>query len=83
MTIEAQIDEYWKSELREIGADFRSARWSAERDDERDGGKTKTPPDAERKQRERPDLRNKASRLLDLMISLGELERNRSGKKPS
>jgi hypothetical protein len=83
MTLETRITDVWMSDLRQLGADFRTALWQAEHDEDDQQGKTyKAPvaPGADAKRKDRPDLKNKASRLLDLMISLGELERRRGGK---
>ena len=80
MTIEERINE----DLRQLSAEFHSFHWlTAKEEDSRDEERSRKPSSpSSGKGKSEGDLKNKASRLLDLMISLGEIER-RGGKKPS
>jgi len=80
MTIEERISD----DLRQLSADLYSTSWQTAKGDEsaEKGNEKPASPKSAGKGKGEPDLKNKASRLLDLMISLGEIER-RGGKKPS
>jgi len=78
MTIEERISD----DLRQLSAEFHSASWQTTKD-EKPSGEDKPRPAAKTGKKSEPDLKNKASRLLDLMISLGEIERRGGGRKPS
>ena len=80
MTIEERISD----DLRRLSGEFHSMSWQSAKDEApsakdepKPGSPTKTGKKSE------PDLKNKASRLLDLMISLGEIERRGRGRKSS
>ncbi len=80
MTIEERISD----DLRQLSAEFHSASWQTTKEEERsDGAKPKPGTPNKTGKKAEPDLKNKASRLLDLMISLGEIERRGGGKKSS
>jgi len=79
MTIEERIND----DLRQLSAEFLSASWQTGRDEKSDDETSTREPSSTSKRKGEPDLKNKASRLLDLMISLGEIERRGGGKKGS
>jgi hypothetical protein len=70
MTIEERIN----NDLLQLSAEFHSPTSASET------GQQKP---STRNAKNEPDLKNKAARLLDLMISLGEIERRRDAKKSS
>ena len=81
MTIEERID----NDLRQLSADLQTLNWQSAKDERAADDTPQEPEPAKPAERRKPegDLKNKAARLLDLMISLGEIERRGGGKKPS
>ena len=77
MTIEERIS----NDLMQLSAEFHSASWDAGKRQKSGDDEGKEKPASPGKGKSEADLKNKASRLLDLMISLGEIERRGGGRK--
>ncbi len=76
MTIEERIND----DLRQLSAEFQYASWHTSNDEKPESDNSEKAPSTSKGKNE-TDLKNKASRLLDLMISLGEIERRGGGRK--